>query len=400
MKITKKIRNSISKRMFITMALLILAKIGTFLPVPGINIYDLRFYLQNNAWPKSLLSTVTNKNLPVIGIFALGISPYITATIIVQFFLVLTPWFSGLKKENSLKSKRIFSRLTRLLTLLCAVIESCALANSLKQVLPNWNCLLAFNIVVWLSTGTMVLLWLSELITKYGLGNGVSLLVWINTFSKINDFFKSIENIPYIQKIKIFLIIMVLSYGIIFFQEATRYIPLVSSKQLKNSTSLNENENYIPLKLDQVGIMPLVLASSTTPNYIISKFSFLTSLNFFKLLSYIIYFALILSYSSIYSEIMLNSEDISNKLQEMAVTVPGIRPGRHLKFYLKQTIRRVTFIGTSILLIFLLAPSFIKTVLHVEYLPAASTSYILIASRNVLDIIHEMENIYYSEKYK
>ena len=192
MRINKDIRDTILKRLFISLGILLLIRVGTFLPVPGINHTDLAFYLQRHSVTKNLISTFSGDNTFVIGLFTLNIFPYINASIAVQLLLGLSPKLSKLQKEGDLAGRRQINRLTRLITLGWAIIQSFSLAFYLKQVLFDWNYILAIEIVLWLTTGAMVVLWLSELITDYGLGNGASLLIYTNIIASLPNIGKKL----------------------------------------------------------------------------------------------------------------------------------------------------------------------------------------------------------------
>jgi len=191
-KINKEIRNIILKRLFVSIGILLLIRIGTFLPVPGINHIDLAFYLQRHSVTRSLVSTFSGDNTFVIGLFTLNIFPYINASILVQVILGFSPKLAKLQKEGDLEGRRSINRLTRFITLIWAVIQGASVSFYLKQVLFDWNYLLAGEIIIWLTTGAMIVLWLSELITDYGLGNGASLLIYTNIISSLPNLSKKI----------------------------------------------------------------------------------------------------------------------------------------------------------------------------------------------------------------
>ena len=246
MKINKEIQNIIIKRLLITIGILLLIRIGTFLPVPGINLNDLEFYLQSHSITRNLVNTFSGDDTFVIGLFTLNIFPYINASILVQLILGLSPKLAKLQKEGDLEGRRSINRLTRAITLIWAIIQSVSLTLYLKQILFNWNLSLAFEIVVWLTTGAMIVLWLSELITDYGLGNGASLLIYTNIISNLPNLTKTIfagniESFNIFSEIGVILLIFTSLYGIVFLQEGVRIIPLISSKQL-NQSSLQERQ--------------------------------------------------------------------------------------------------------------------------------------------------------------
>ena len=413
MKLNKEIRDTVLERLFVTLGILLFIRIGTFLPVPGINHSDLAFYIQSHSVTRSLVSTFSGNDTFVIGLFTLNIFPYINASILIQLIVGLSPKLAKMQKEGDLEGKRSINRLTRLITLMFAVIQSVSLSFYLKQILFDWNPTLAFEIIVWLTTGAMIILWLSELITDYGLGNGASLLIYTNIISNLPNLTKSIflennNNLSILSGIGVALLIFASLYGIVFLQEGVRIIPLISSKQL-NQVSLQDsvtNNNYIPLRFNQAGVMPIILTTTilVVPNYIsnlglLPKVDLPVIFESLKFLYWIGYFGLIILFSSFYSTIVLNPKDISDQLQKMAVTIPGVRPGIYTTFYLKQLMKRVTFVGATMLATLVTLPNFLESTLNITSLNGLSTTSLLILAGVVLDLIREIKNIYYSNVY-
>jgi preprotein translocase subunit SecY len=346
-------------------------------------------------------------------LFTLNIFPYINASILVQLIISFSPNLSKLQKEGDLAGRRTLNRLTRFITLIWAFIQSISVAIYLKQILFDWSFGLAFEIVIWLTTGSMIVLWLSELITDYGLGNGASLLIYTNIISSLPNLCKKVitengQNLPFSAIVGVAFLVFVSLYGIVLLQEGVRIIPLISSKQL-NQSSLQDSttsNNYIPLRFNQAGVMPIILTTAVlvVPNYVsnlglfprISLPGFLESS---KVLYWIGYFVLILLFSSFYSTIVLNPKDISDQLQKMAVTIPGIRPGIQTTFYLKQVMKRITLVGAVMLAVLATVPNFIEVTLNISSLNGLSTTSLLILAGVVLDIVREVKNIYYSNVY-
>ena len=408
MKINKEIRDVLLNRLFFSLGILLLIRVGTFLPVPGINHSDLAFYIQRHSVTKSLVSTFSGDNTFVIGLFTLNIFPYINATILVQLLTGFSPQLAKLQKEGDFEGRRSISRLTRFITLIWAIIQGAGVSLYLKQILFDWNYLLAFEIILWLTTGAMIVLWLSELITDYGLGNGASLLIYTNIISNLPNLCKKVivensYNFTLFSGIGIGLLVFLSLYGIVFLQEGFRKIPLISSKQLNQSSLQDGVNNYLPLRFNQAGVMPIILTTAflVIPNYIINLgiFPWLSFLTSFKIIYWIGYFVLILTFSSFYSSIVLNPKDMSDQLQKMAVTIPGVRPGLQTTFYLKKVIKRVTLIGATMLATLTIVPNFIESTLNITGLNGLSTTSLLILAGVVLDLIREINNIYYSNVY-
>ena len=408
MKINKEFKDIIVKRFLFSLGLIFLIRIGTFLPVPGINHTELAFYIERHSVAKNLISTFSGENTFVVGLFTLNIFPYVNATIFTQLLIGFSPKLASLQREGDFSSRRTISRLTRLLTLVWAIIQSIGVALYLRPILFDWTLNLAVEIVLWLTTGAMIVLWLSELITDYGLGNGTSLLVYINIISNLPTILKKVSlensgNFTLFSTLGITLLLFGSLYGIVFLQKGVRKIPLVSSKQLNQFSSQESSGSYLPLRLNQAGVMPIILTTAflVIPNYIINQgiIPQLNFLNSFKILYWIGYFVLILTFSSFYSSIVLKPKDISDQLQKQTFAIPGIRPGIQTTYYLKQVINRITLLGATLLAIIVIVPNFIESLLGITGLTNVSTTSLLILAGVILDLIREIDNIYYSTIY-
>jgi preprotein translocase subunit SecY len=387
---------------------------GTFLPIPGINPSDLEFYIQSHSVTKSLVSTFSGNNTFVIGLFSLNIFPFINASILIQLFSGFSSSLAKIQKEGDLEGKRYINRLTRSATLIFAILQSFSIAIYLKQILFHWDYQLAFEIILWLTTGSMIILWLSELITDYGLGNGTSLLIYTNIISNLPNLMKSIffetnSNFNFFSELVILGLIVLSFYGIVFLQEGVRIIPLISSKQLTQFSSQEslDTSNYLPLRLNQAGVMPIILSTTIliVPNYlsnlgIFPNFAISEYFNILKFSYWIFYFALILLFSGFYSMVVLNPKDVSDQLQKMAVSIPGIRPGIQTTFYLKQVMKRVTLLGGIILATVVITPNFMASIFNITNFNGLSTSSLLIMAGVILDLGREIKNIYYSNIYQ
>jgi len=410
----KKTDDILLKRLLLSVGILLFIRMGTFLPIPGINHGHLAFYIQQHPITKNLVSTFSGNDTFVIGLFTLNIFPYINASIMVQLITGLIPSISKLQKEGGGEGRRAITRLTRLITFGWALIQSSSIAFYLKRALFDWTPVLAVEIILWLATGAMIVLWLSELITEYGLGNGASLLIYTNIISSLPNLGKKLitentGNLTLISGLGIGFLFFIAISGIITLQESARIVPLISSKQLGQTQSLvskAKSNNYIPLRFNQAGVMPIILTTAilVLPNYItnLGVFPLLTIPIFLKsskIIYWFSYFILILIFSSFYSTIVLNPKDISQELQKMAVSIPGIRPGLATTFYLKQVMKRVTFFGAIILAILATLPNIVEGILNVSSFNGLGTTSLLILVGVVLDISREMKSIILSNIY-
>jgi preprotein translocase subunit SecY len=410
-------KNILLTRLLLSLSILIFIRIGTFLPVPGINHGHLAFYLERHSMTKSLVSTFAGNNTFVIGLFTLNIFPYINASILMQVLISLFPNLSKLQKEGGAEGRRTITKLTRLVTLGWALIQSFSIAFYLKRALFDWNFYLAIEIIIWLTTGAMIVLWLSEIVTEYGLGNGASLLIYTNIVSNLPTFAKNLfvttgNQISLLSWILIISLFFTAISGIVLLQEGMRIIPLISSRQLnqparRSVSPLAEiKNNYIPLRFNQAGVMPIILTTAVlvVPNYI-SNLGLLpiVTLPMFikssKFIYWIMYFTLILVFSSFYSTIVLNPKDISKELQKMAVSIPGIRPGVETTFYLRKVMQRVTYLGAIMLSILATLPNLIETILPGSSFNGLGTTSFLILVGVILDLSREIRSIILSNIY-
>ena len=407
--------NILLKRFLLSFGVLIFIRLGTFLPVPGIDHGYLSFYIQQHSLTRSLVSTFSGNDTFVIGLFTLNIFPYINASILMQLLVTIFPNLAKLQKERSSESRRTINKLTRLITLIWAFIQSAGIAFYLKRALFNWTPFLALEIVIWLMTGSMIVLWLSELITEHGLGNGASLLIYTNIVSSLPNLGKKLvsensESLNFGSWLIIGILFFTAIFGIVLLQEGARIIPLISSKQLSQTFSttfsrLPEN-NYIPLRFNQAGVMPIILTTAVLviPNYfsnlgLLPVLTLPSILQSSKIIYWISYFTLILIFSSFYSTIVLNPKDVSDELQKMAVSIPGIRPGIETTFYLKQVMKRVTLLGAFMLAILATLPNIIEAILPVSSFNGLGTTSLLILVGVVLDLSREMRSIFLSNIY-
>lgn len=410
----KKTDDILLKRLLLSVGILLFIRMGTFLPIPGVNHGHLAFYIQQHPITKNLVSTFAGNDTFVIGLFTLNIFPFINASIMVQLITGLIPSISKLQKEGGGEGRRAITRLTRLITFGWALIQSSSIAFYLKRALFDWTPLLAFEIILWLSTGAMIVLWLSELITEYGLGNGASLLIYTNIISSLPNLAKKLAsentgNLTALSGLGIALLFFIAISGIITLQESARIVPLISSKQLgqsQPSISKVKSNNYIPLRFNQAGVMPIILTTAilVLPSYItnLGVFPLLTIPIFLKsskIIYWISYFVLILVFSSFYSTIVLNPKDISQELQKMAVSIPGVRPGLATTFYLKQVMKRVTLFGAIVLAVLATLPNIVEGILNVSSFNGLGTTSLLILVGVVLDISREMKSIILSNIY-
>ena len=267
----------LTSKLLITISLLVLVRIGTFIPLPGIDQNYLSSFVKNSPIA-GFVNTFSGDGTFILGLFTLNIFPYINASILMQVLVSINPELERLQKEEGAAGRRRITQITRFLSFGWALIQSLTISTFLKNILFDWNLVLASQIVLSLTAGSMIVMWISEIITENGIGNGPSLLIFTNIVSNFPTLIKNltIESLPLSSKILVVSILFIAISGIVCLQEAVRLIPLVSSKELNSAETnvLNEQKplNYIPLRLNQAGVMPIIFTATILvfPSYLIN----------------------------------------------------------------------------------------------------------------------------------
>jgi preprotein translocase subunit SecY len=359
--------DNLQKKIIFTIFIIFVIRIGNFIPIPNVD----QRYLVNILNSTSSLKPFFNGENLVLSVFSLGILPNINASILIQLLTSAVPFLEKLQKEEGESGRRQIKQYTRILTLILAIFESLSISFSLRPILFNWNIDVCFQITLALTTGSMIVLWLSDLITENGIGNGSSLLISLNILSTLpNTITTILQSGTLVSVGASFFSFTFLIIGIVYVQEAIRIIPIVSSKQLfvqqNNSRSVKSSSAYIPLKINQGGVMPVIFSStfltfiSVIITYIINSQILPINLNnsqFINIFYAVINFGLILAFSLFYSSLILNPKDIAKELNKMAVTIPKIRPGKQTASFLKKTISRLALLGALFLAILVTIPN-------------------------------------------
>ena len=352
-------QKTVLSRIVTTISIILLIRLGNYIPVPKVD----QQYLVNilNTTP-ILRNFYTSEDL-VLGVFTLGILPNINASIMMQLLVSVIPSLEKLQKEEGESGRREIIKYTRYLSLFWAIVESISIALALRPILFLWNFSVCCQITLALATGSMIVMWLSEIITEEGIGNGSSVVITLNILSNLPSTIKTVFNSGNLTSVSIGLLsFTILIIGIIYVQEAVRIIPLISAKQLfaqQNQTSNQAmNTSYLPLKINQGGVMPVIFAS-TVLTFLTVFVNYLLGLQFLSAITVnlttrnILYgaanFGLILAFSLFYSNLILNPKELATNLNKMAVSVPGVRPGNQTKEYLQQTLKRLSLLGALFL---------------------------------------------------
>ena len=407
-------REGLKERIFLTLTLLVLSRLGTFIPVPGVD-HD-AFYQSIATNPiVTFLNIFSGGGFASIGIFALGIVPYINASIIMQLATTSIPSLEKLQKEEGEAGRQKISQITRYIALVWAAVQSLGVSFWVRPYVFDWNTEFVIQMTLALTTGSMLTMWFSEQITEKGIGNGPSLLIFINIIAGLPKLIQQKSNIvnsneQATQLLVLASIFLIMIVGIIFIQEGTRRIPIISARQLGKGQSQNKT-SYLPLRLNQGGVMPIIFASAilVLPAYLsqIIKNQFL--LNFLSLLSpnssdkifyLVFYFSLILFFSYFYASLVINPNDVSQNLKKMESSIPGVRPGKATTDYLQKTLNRLTFLGALFLAFIAVIPSIIENFTHISTFKGLGATSLLILVGVAIDTSRQIQTYLIARNYE
>ena len=408
---TSLLKAKITKILF----LLLLVRLGLYIPVPNIDL-DLFSQNQNTNPIFGFAKTLTGSSF--LGIGALGILPYINASIIIQLLVPVLPQLEQLQKEQGEFGRQQITRYTRYLALIWAVILSTAIAFFLvKPIIFDWSISLALEIILALVTGSILSMWFSELITEEGLGNGSSMLIFINIVGSIPNSFSELNNAlfsqaSYLDNLRIsgqgLIFYLFVVSVIILFQDSYKKINIVAAKQL-NLSSSDQSQNfsqlknsYIPLKVNQGGIMPLVFSSTIAvflayPVQQLLNLGFVNN-SFLSVYSITINILLVVLFSCFYAGLVLKPDDISQNLAKMAYSIPGIRQGKDTTKYLEKTVARLAFMGGLFLAFLAFFPLVVGNVLQVNIFKNVTSLLILIGV--ITDVTSQIRGYLVARKYE
>ena len=399
--------------------LLLLVRLGLYIPVPNV---DLDIFSQNqNVNPIfGFAKTLTGSSF--LGIGALGILPYINASIIIQLLVPIIPKLEQLQKEEGEFGRQQITRYTRYLAFVWSIFLSGGVAFFLvKPVVFDWTNGLGLEIILSLVTGSILSMWFSELITEEGLGNGSSMLIFINIVGSIPNSFNDLNNALF-SKVSYFDNLKTIGQGLIFyffvvsviilFQDSFKKINIIAAKQLNVSySSQNQNfselkNSYIPLKVNQGGIMPLVFSSTVAvflayPVQLVLNLGFINSSlasSFMSFYSIALSIILVVIFSCFYAALVLKPNDISQNLAKMAYSIPGVRQGKDTTKYLEKTVARLAFMGGLFLAFLAFFPLIIGNVLQVNIFKNVTSLLILIGV--ITDVTSQIRGYLVARKYE
>ncbi len=422
----------VRKRLLYTLLLIVVFRFGCYITVPGVNSIALNEAMGSSNGIAGLIDMISGGAFSRFSLFAMSISPYITASIVIQLLAMIVPSLEKLTKEGGEEGRQKINKYTKLLTIVLALVEGTGIYLAYKSsgIFVNQEALTGILVVTALVAGTSILMWLGEQITSKGIGNGISLLIFIGIVSRLPSGIATICKLIVTQNgfsttglltaIGIVVGALILVTGVVFVQQAERRVPVQYSKKVVGRKMVGAQNTHIPLKLAMAGVMPVIFASSfmTFPAMIIQIFvpnianqtGFLAGLyNFsiatstsnvgigYSIANAIVYLLLIIGFTFFYTYATFNPAEVSNNIKKNGGFIPGIRAGKPTTQYLSSIISKLTWFGGFFLALIAILPMLLRfTNLNIAF---GGTS-ILIVVGVALETVQQLESQLAMRHYK
>jgi preprotein translocase subunit SecY len=402
------------RRILFTLALFVVYRLGEHMPTPGVNAAALAGAFRSQANTLfGLYDMFVGGAFSRATVFALGIMPYISASIILQLLGAVVPYFEKLRKEGEEGQKKI-TQWTRYGTVLISIVQSYAYsiflvnlgASQGLSVVPQPGFAFYFSTIITQTAGTILVMWLGEKITEYGIGNGISLIIFVNILGGVpNRLMQAVDSVRAGSlgpiQIAIILAVMVAVIAVVIVMtQATRKIPVQYAKRMVGRKMYGGQSTHIPLRVNTAGVIPIIFASSimilpTTVAGFVHPDSPLANLaawfNPYGVLYNLFYAIIIVFFTYFYTAVVLNPNDLAENMRKYGGFIPGIRPGRHTAQYIDKVLSRITLPGAFFLAAVAVLPDIIIAMFKVRAVGFGGTS-VLIVVGVALDTLQQVES--------
>lgn len=415
----EKLRNifqvpELRRRILFTLGLFVVVRLGEHIPTPGVNAEALLAAFRSQANTLfGMYDMFVGQAFSRATIFALGIMPYISASIILQLLGAVVPYFEKLKKEGEEGQKKI-TQITRYGTVLISIVQSLAYAIFLQNlgesqglvVVPHPGFGFFFSTVITQTAGTILVMWLGEKITEFGIGNGISLIIFVNIIGGLPnavaagyDSFRG-GSLNLLQIATMLAIMLAVIVSVILMTQATRKIPVQYAKRMVGRKQYGGQSTHIPLRLNTAGVIPIIFASSimvlptTVAGFFPPESPIATAGIWFTRTSWlfnVIYGLIVVFFTYFYTAVVLNPNDLAENMRKYGGFIPGIRPGRKTAEYIDRVLTRITLPGAVFLALIAVVPDVLLGYFNVPALAFGGTS-VLIVVGVALDTLQQIES--------
>lgn len=398
------------KKLLITILIFGIFRVLAHIPIPGVDVSGIKEFFASSQL-LGLLDIFSGGGMQNFSVVTLGLNPYINASIIFQLLTMVIPQLEELSKEGESGRQKI-NQYTRLVSVPLCLLQAYGMyffLNS-QKIVPNLDPFSIIILVITMTAGSVLLMWLGELVGEYGLGNGISLLIFAGIVSRLPSSIgrtaASTTGDAAFNLILFLILALVVIAGIVFVNEATRNIPIQYARLIKKGSSGYGSSTYLPLRINQAGVIPIIFAVSlvllpsilgnslqNVANPTISKIAQFLTYNFQpnSILYNVLYFSLVVGFTYFYTAVTFNPEKVADEIKKNGGFVPGIRPGRATSDYLNVILTRITLPAAVFLGLIAILPAVMQTITGISTLSIGGTS-VLIVVQVVLETMKQVES--------
>ena len=401
---------AIRDRVLFVLGALIVFRALAAIPIPGVDPLVLEQFFQNNQF-LGLLNIFSGGGLSNLSLIMLGVGPFITASIIMQLMTVMSPKLKSMYSEEGEMGRIKFTQYSRMLTLPLAILQAFGFLSLLKSqgVLVGLDTFAFITNIIIVVAGSMLLTWLGELVTEYGVGNGVSIIIFAGIVAALPGQVRQVfvnydpSQIPFIAGFTVAALAII--FGVVYMTQAERQVPVTHAKQVRGGKTYGGTTSYLPLRLNQAGVIPIIFALSILlfPQMILNILAsfgvtgvagVLEKVNAFsqdQTLYAIAYFILVIVFTFFYTAVTFDPDAMSKNLQRTGAFIPGIRPGTQTSEYLGKLITRLTLIGAFFLGFIAVLPMAMQIFTNIQAFAIGGTA-LLIAVSVVIDLVRRVDS--------
>ncbi|MEK7432053.1 MAG: preprotein translocase subunit SecY [Cyanobacteriota bacterium] len=412
--------SGLKEKIFFTLMVMFIFRLGVHIPVPGLDLAVVNKFFASGGL-LALVDMFSGGALSKFSLFAMGIIPYINASIIIQLMTSVIPKLEELQKEGGEAGRKQLAQITRYLTIILGTLQSTGMAIALwrsgavigSPAAGMPPVFFIVNTVITLVAGTIFITWLGEQITEKGIGNGASMLIFAGIISRFPDYFyntfQSVESgaASWFAVIMLLAVFLALIVGIIYASEGARKIPVQSAKRQVGNKVYGGRSSYLPFRVNQGGVMPIIFASSvlmfpaTINQFVGAGFikTITDSIAYDKPLYPLFECGLIFFFTFFYASITMNPIDIANNLKRYGSFIPGYRPGKPTADFLEGILNRITLLGAFFISMIALVPMLAERVLGVNTLTGMGSTSLLIMVGVAVDLFNQLQTHLLARQY-
>lgn len=401
--------SSLRKQVLFVLGTLAVFRILSVIPIPGVDQGALAQFLDSNQF-FGLLNIFSGGGLSTLSIVMLGVGPYITASIIMQLLTMMSPKLKSMYQEEGAIGRKKFSQYSRLLSVPLAFAQAFGFIVLLQRqgIVASLDTFALLTNVLVIVAGSVFLMWLGEVMTEFGIGNGLSMIIFAGIVAVVPQVASQIYYAFQIEDLFTYIGLGILAlamvYLVVFITEAERPVPVTYAKQVRGGKTYGGTSTYLPLRLNQAGVIPIIFALSLLllPQMVLNMLTYLQNPTISQIAVFVndlmknqwfyaaAYFVMVFFFTFFYTAVTFDPKAISDNLQKGGAFIPGVRPGESTEAYLGKVVTRITLVGALFLALVAVLPPVLNAITGISYLTIGGTGLLIVVSV-VLDIVKKVD---------